>query len=82
MLASFFSRSSSATCARPLPRYVTGPRSSTLHCRAADITLEGEMAAREGNGDWRGSIVDDEAVAQLRRDGFLGTEDNIAVRGS
>ena len=38
------------------------------------------MAAREGDGDWRGSIMDDEAVAQLRHNGLLGTEDDIAVR--
>ena len=36
------------------------------------------MAA--GEGDWRGSIVDDEAVAQLRRDGVLGVEAEVDVR--
>ena len=60
-------------------QHVTGPRLSTLKHHADDVMLESDMATGEGN-DWRGSIVDDEAVAQLRRDELLDTEDDIAVR--
>ena len=38
------------------------------------------MAAGEGDGDWRGSIVTTETVASLREAGVLGTEADIAVR--
>ena len=31
------------------------------------------MATGEGGGDWRGSVVSDETLAQLRHDGVLGT---------
>ena len=38
------------------------------------------MATGEGGGDWRGSVVSDETLAQLRLDGVLGTEDEVKAR--
>ena len=38
------------------------------------------MAAHDGDGDWKGSIVTPELIADLRQEGVLGTEDDISVR--
>ena len=38
------------------------------------------MATHEGDGDWKGSVVTPELIADLRQEGVLGTEENIQVR--
>ena len=38
------------------------------------------MATHEGDGDWKGSVVTPELIAELQQEGVLGTEEDIQVR--
>ena len=38
------------------------------------------MAAHEGDGDWKGSVISPELIVDLRREGVLGTEEDVSVR--
>ena len=38
------------------------------------------MATHEGDGDWKGSVVTPELLADLRQEGVLGTVEDIEVR--
>ena len=37
------------------------------------------MAAHEGDGDWKGSVITPELLTELRQDGILGTVEDIDV---